>query len=172
MSNDLPPVDQQLENETGNTSDDFGWLDGESEQEYVARINKGTGRKFKNVGDIVKNIQSADKKIIELSRQPKEAPQAQTSPDDLEVLFYGSNSKAGLVKEDLKTIAAAKYGGSVLKAWSGESWIQAKADALEKEEKRKAIDAKKVLTPSGQPSGAKGFSIKNVEHVIVVLYRH
>ena len=89
------PLDQQGANGSANTSDDFSWLDGESEVEYVDRINKETGRNFKNVGDIVKNIQNADKTIEKLKSQPTGTQNTSSSPEDIEVLFYGSNSITG-----------------------------------------------------------------------------
>ena len=166
MTENLPPVDPQQENDPAQPADEFSWLDGESEEEYVSRINKDTGRNFKNVGDIVKNIQNADKKITELSRKVEEAPKSQTSPDDLEELFFGSNSKAELVKDKLKTVAKNLYDGSVLKAWNNEEWMRDMADSLDREAKRKAADAKKVLSPSGQPSGQKDYLSMDDEEIL------
>ena len=166
MTENLPSLDPQEKNGSDQPAEDFSWLDGESEEEVVAKVNKVTGKHYKSIDDVAKSIKSADETIKNLGRQQQVAPQSQTSPDDIEVLFYGSAPKAGLVKEDLKIIAEAKYGGSILKAWNNENWIQEKAESLDREERRKATDAKKVLAPSGQPGGSNDYSAMTDDEIM------
>lgn len=90
---------------------------------------------------------------------PKETP---TQPsDDVTELFLESKPEAELVKDDLKTIADAKYGGSIIKAWKGEEWLHAKAQALSEESKAKS----KVQTPSNQIEGEIDFENISAEQV-------
>lgn len=98
------------------------------------------------------------KKLASIQGQKKEQPKdkAETKADvvvshqddDVSELFFAQIPKAELVSEDLKKIAEAKYSGSILKAWKGESWIQEKATALEVARNEDEVNKEKIRKPS------------------------
>lgn len=98
------------------------------------------------------------KKLASIQGQKKEQPREKVKSkadvvvshqdDDVSELFFAQIPKAELVSEDLKKIAEAKYNGSILKAWKGESWIQEKATALEVARTEDEANKEKIRKPS------------------------
>lgn len=98
------------------------------------------------------------KKLASIQGQKKEQPKEKVESkadvvvshqdDDVSELFFAQIPKAELVSEDLKKIAEAKYGGSILKAWKGESWIQEKATTLEVARTEEEANKEKIRKPS------------------------
>jgi hypothetical protein len=73
------------------------------------------------------------------------------------------------VQDDLQAIAAAKYDGSILKAWRNEPWVQEKASALKSANNETEVNKSKISSPSsGYKGGAIAFSdidLENKDHV-------
>jgi hypothetical protein len=113
-----------------------------SRKEFSA-LKKGVDKFFSEKG------KEAPKPVSE----PKEAPTPSPN-DDVTELFLTGTPQAELVKDDLKTVADAKYNGSIIKAWKGEEWLHAKAEALSEQEKAK----KKIQSPSNQIEGEIDFA--------------
>ncbi|NCC18977.1 MAG: hypothetical protein EOM29_08580 [Bacteroidia bacterium] len=98
------------------------------------------------------------KKLASIQGQKKEQPKEKVETkadvvvshqdDDVSELFFAQIPKAELVSEDLKKIAEAKYNGSILKAWKGESWIQEKATALEVARTEDEANKEKIRKPA------------------------
>lgn len=98
------------------------------------------------------------KKLASIQGQKKEQPKEKAESkadvvvyhqdDDVSELFFAQIPKAELVSEDLKKIAEAKYNGSILKAWKGESWIQEKATALEVARTEDEANKEKIRKPA------------------------
>jgi len=98
------------------------------------------------------------KKLASIQGQKKEQPREKVKSkadvvvshqdDDVSELFFAQIPKAELVSEDLKKIAEAKYNGSILKAWKGESWIQEKATALEVARTEDEANKEKIRKPA------------------------
>ncbi len=96
-------------------------------------------------------LQKGIKKIASQLGQTKSQPAVNNEvveTDDVSELFFAQIPKAERVQDDLQTIAKAKYGGSILKAWRGESWIQDKATALENAAKEDEVNRSKIDKPS------------------------
>lgn len=165
MTTNLLPEDQLLENGVAQPAEDFSWLDGESEEEVIAKVNKVTGKHYKSIDDVAKSIKSADETIAKLGRQTQTPQSSQSSPDDIEVMFFEAKPEAALVDDDLANIAKS-LGMSNIQAWKTQSWIREKAESLAREEKRKETDAKKVLMPSGQPGGSNDYSAMTDEQIL------
>ncbi len=110
----------------------------------IARMEKGMSKYFSQKG--------RENKAPNKAEEPKATP-TQAS-DDVTELFLESKPEAELVKDDLKTVADAKYGGSIIKAWKGEQWLHAKAEALSEENKAKS----KIQSPSNQIEGETDFA--------------
>lgn len=158
MTEDLSLEDQLLTDDSAETSDDLAWLEGETEKDYVERLNKETKRNFKSLADVAKTIVSADKRIAELGRQPQTSPQ--TTPvhtNDMEVYFFEMKPEAQKVEADLRTVAKAT-GKSLLQVWKDEQWLQEKAASISREEQRQKTDAKKVIAPSGGTNISSGYA--------------
>lgn len=105
------------------------------------------------------------KKLASIQGQKKEQPREKAESkadvvvshqdDDVSELFFAQTPKAELVSEDLKKIAEAKYNGSILKAWKGESWIQEKATALEVARTEDEANKEKIRKPSSGTAPSK-----------------
>lgn len=105
------------------------------------------------------------KKLASIQGQKKEQPNGKVETkadvvishqdDDVSELFFTQIPKAELVSEDLKKIAEAKYSGSILKAWKGESWIQEKATALEVARTEDEANKEKIRKPSSVTAPSK-----------------
>ncbi len=115
-----------------------------SREEFNA-LKKGVSKFFSQKG------REKKEPTKEQPKEPKETPTQ--SSDDVTELFLQSKPEAELVKEDLKIVADAKYGGSIIKAWKGEEWLHAKAQALSEANKAKG----KIQTPSNQIEGEIDF---------------
>ena len=141
----LDSLTPQTGNGTDDTSDDFKWLEGETETEVVARVNREVGKNYQSIGDIVKSIRESDAKFANEGRKqaaPSNVPTpVQTVPQpglaDLEAMFFESKPEAEKVKADLQAIARIN-GISIIQAWKNESWVREKAQSLESEERRRA----------------------------------
>lgn len=116
-----------------------------SRKEFSA-LKKGVDKFFSEKG--------REKEAPKPAEAPKETPTPQSSTDDVTELFLQSKPEAELVKDDLKTVADAKYNGSIIKAWKGEEWLHAKAEALSEQEKAK----NKISSPSNQIEGEVDFA--------------
>lgn len=81
--------------------------------------------------------------------EPKVEPKSESKNDeDLTELFFAQKPEAELVEGDLKQIADSKYGGSILKAWKGESWLHEKAQILSEAKKKEEESKSKIAKPS------------------------
>jgi hypothetical protein len=153
----LDSLNPQDGNGSEDTSDDFKWLEGETETEVIARVNREVGKNYQSIGDIVKSIRESDAKFANEGRKqaPKNVPTPiQAAPQvgiaDLEAMFFESKPEAERVKADLQAIARLN-GTSVIQAWKSDDnkWVREKAAALESEERLRAANARKPLIPSG-----------------------
>jgi hypothetical protein len=127
--------------------------EGETLEDKVARLEAQDEARRKGVAKFFSEKGRKEKAT-------KEAPEAKKTPthtsDDVTELFLESKPEAELVKDDLQKIAAAKYDGSIIKAWKGETWLHEKAKALSEE----AVAKGKIQPPSSQvPSVADMASI-------------
>lgn len=104
--------------------------DEESSEEKVTRLENEMATIKKGVAKFF-----SEKGRKEKATNTVQVAQSTTnhSSDDVTELFLESKPQAEFVKDDLKTIADAKYGGSIIKAWKGETWLHAKAQALSEE---------------------------------------
>ena len=147
-----PNGDQPLD-ENGNPIEETT-LDEEREPEEQGEEQPEvpvTREEFNRLEKGIKKL--ASEKGREKAEPAKEAP-TPSSSDDVTELFLESKPEAELVKDDLKTVADAKYGGSIIKAWKGEEWLHAKAEALAEQNKTKA----KISSPSNQIEGETDFA--------------
>lgn len=101
----------------------------------------------------IQGQQKSQPKKEEVKTETKEVISHQD--DDLSELFFAQIPKAELVQDDLKKIAEVKYGGSILKAWKGESWIQEKASVLEAARKEDEENKAKISKPSPGSGNSK-----------------
>lgn len=179
MSKDNQQLDENEENstldetrESEETSEDLDELfddsaetnGDETPEEKVKRLEEKMARIEKGVRKLATN--QGREKVKE--QQPKEEVQqtpTSSNNDDLQVLFYGQTPKAMLVEDDLKTIANAKYGGSILKAWNGESWIQDKASALSEAKAEEEKSKAKITKPSSDVEFNENISSVKAEDV-------
>lgn len=120
--------------------------DGESAEDKAARLEEEMANYKKQVAKAFSDKGRKEKAAKEATA--KEVPNH--ASDDVTELFLESKPEAELVKDDLKVIADAKYGGSIIKAWKGETWLHEKASALSAD-----LEAKgKINPPSTTVSGA------------------
>ena len=117
--------------------------DDETADEKVERMEKEIATMKKGVAKFFSEKGRKEKATSE-APAPKGTPNH--SSDDVTELFLESKPEAALVQDDLRTIADAKYGGSILKAWKGETWLHAKAKALSDE----AVAKGKIQAPSSE----------------------
>ena len=127
--------------------------EGETLEDKVARLEAQDEARRKGVAKFFSEKGRKEKAT-------KEVPEAKKTPthtsDDVTELFLESKPEAELVKDDLQKIADAKYDGSIIKAWKGETWLHEKAKALSEE----AVAKGKIQPPSSQvPSVADMASI-------------
>ena len=107
-------------------------------EKKIENIQKGVQKYFSEQGRKAKQVD-----------EPKVAAEIKTvQTDDLSELFYAQVPQAELVQQDLQAIAEAKYGGSILKAWKGESWLQEKSKALSAEKAEEEVNKTKISKPS------------------------
>lgn len=112
--------------------------DVDSLKKEIADLKKGLSKFFSENGRKAKQVE-----------EKKEEAKPETVPtDDVSELFFNQIPQAELVSSDLKSIADAKYNGSILKAWKGESWIQAKAKALSDERTVNEENKSKISKPT------------------------
>lgn len=117
--------------------------EGETAEEKVARLEAEMATMKKGVAKFFSEKGRKEKAA-------KEATEAKKTPihssDDVTELFLESKPEAELVKDDLQKIADAKYDGSIIKAWKGETWLHEKAKALSEEATAKG----KIQPPSSE----------------------
>lgn len=114
--------------------------EGESAEEKATRLEE-------EMANYKKQVAKAFSDKGRKEKAAKEAPAKEVpthASDDVTELFLESKPEAELVKDDLKVIADAKYGGSIIKAWKGETWLHEKASALSADLKAKG----KINAPS------------------------
>lgn len=75
--------------------------------------------------------------------------------DDVSEMFFTHTPVAELVSDDIKTIADAKYNGSVIKAWRNEKWLQDKANSLDSARKEEEANRAKVSRPANGTGSSK-----------------
>lgn len=133
------------------------------EEDKVAKLEK----KLENIEKGVRKYFSENGRKAKQESQKTETP-SNTDIDDVSELFFAQVPKAEGVQDDLKSIADAKYNGSILKAWRNEKWLQDKADALDNARKEEEVNKSKIDKPSGYTGGSKKFdpSKVNAEDVV------
>lgn len=119
--------------------------EGETAEEKVARMEKEMATMKKGVAKFFSERGRKEKAAKEVKATERVPIQ---SSDDVTELFLESKPEAELVKDDLQTIADAKYNGSIIKAWKGETWLHEKAKALSESERAKG----KIQAPSNEIS--------------------
>jgi len=119
--------------------------EGETAEEKVARMEKEMATMKKGVAKFFSERGRKEKAAKEVKATERVPIQ---SSDDVTELFLESKPEAELVKDDLQKIADAKYNGSIIKAWKGESWLHEKAKALSDAEVAKG----KIQAPSSETS--------------------
>lgn len=142
------------------------FAEGETAEDFVARVNEGAGTKYDSFDALVKGVGESGKLAAELGRLKKEkgvtdtgdgngsqqqqppAQQQQTPSDDVVEVFFDGNEDAARVRGDLERVAKAQ-GRSVIAVWKdkdNEGWLHEKSEAL----KSKAEARDRVGDPSGQ----------------------
>lgn len=119
--------------------------EGETAEEKVSRMEKEMATMKKGVAKFFSERGRKEKAAKEVKATERVPIQ---SSDDVTELFLESKPEAELVKDDLQKIADAKYNGSIIKAWKGESWLHEKAKALSDAEVAKG----KIQAPSSETS--------------------
>lgn len=148
------------EERDSNEADDLESLFADDEKQEDAPVTR------EEYNRLLKGVQKLATNQGREKVQPKEAVRGTTTNttsnqgDDVSELFFAQIPKAELVNDDLKSIANAKYGGSILKAWRGESWIQEKASALENAKKEEEVNKSKIKTPTQGVSLSKNDVLK------------
>jgi hypothetical protein len=125
-----------------------------SREEYN-RLLKGTKKLATEIGRLKSQPKGGEKET------PKKLESNQL--DDFTEMFYSQIPLAELVKEDLQAVAAAKYNGSVIKAWKNEKWMQDKASSLENAKKEDEVNKTKVDKPANGIVSSKKVDIKKVK---------
>jgi len=93
-----------------------------------------------------------------------EAPVAKAvEVDDMTEFFLEQTPKAELVKDKLTQVAKALYGGSIIKAWRGESWIREVADKQFAEKTEEETNKTKIDRPSNDSVSNKKVDISKVK---------
>lgn len=111
--------------------------DVETLRKDVEALKKGVSKFFSERGQA--------KQVVE----PKKQVEVKTEQsDDISELFFAQIPQAELVQGDLRNIADKLYGGSILKAWRSEGWIQEKAKALSDAKKEDEVNKTKISKPS------------------------
>jgi hypothetical protein len=126
-----------------------------SREEYN-RLLKGTKKLATELG----RIKSQPKTEVKEKEPTKEVLH---QIDDVSELFFNQMPKAELVNDDLRAVADAKYGGSILKAWKGESWLQDKATSLENANKDDEENKGKINKPSSGIVPSKKIDVRKVK---------
>lgn len=148
--NEQSTLDKKLDSEEADDLDSL-FADDESQEdapvtrEEYNRLIKGTKKLASELGRL--KSQPATK------QETEETNSVSHQSDDVSELFYAQVPQAELVSDDLKSIAEAKYSGSILKAWKGESWIQEKALALHSAKSEEELNVSKVSKPSQGGAG-------------------
>jgi hypothetical protein len=147
--NEQSTLDENAETEQVEDLDNLFDEEEKQEDEPVTReeynkLLKGTQKLATQYG----NLKTQKKEDVKTKPESKVVAPS----DDISELFYAQIPKAELVSDDLKTIAESKYGGSILKAWKGESWIQEKASALESTKNEDEANKSKISKPSNGTS--------------------
>jgi hypothetical protein len=131
------------------TETDDSENDVETLRKDIEALKKGVSKFFSERGQT--------KQVVE----PKKQVEVKTEQsDDISELFFAQIPQAELVQSDLKNIADKLYGGSILKAWRNEVWIQDKAKALSDAKKEDEVNKTKI----SKPSNSVEFT-KNIEKV-------
>lgn len=146
-------------------TDDLNSQDGEETTEEpmtLSEWNEKTGKNFKSWDDVAKSQKQIDKDFAQ-GKVKKEQPAQVNDFDDITEMFMVQNPVAEVVKDDLKTIADAKYNGSIIKAWKGEGWLRDKATALENSKKEEEISKSKISAPASFKGSNKSFENVTLE---------
>lgn len=126
-------------------ADDSDDEDDEDENDKVAKLEK----KIENIEKGVRKFFSEQGRKAKQEKKVENNEEVKPVPtDDISELFFAQIPQAELVQEDLKTIADAKYGGSILKAWKGEKWLQEKSKALAAAKKEDEANREKIKKPA------------------------
>lgn len=173
MTEENQPIDENEQDSTleddrvSEEATDFENLfaDDDDSQEDAPVTREEYNRLLKGVKKLA-SIQGQKKEQLKDKVETKADVIVSHQDDDVSELFFTQIPKAELVSEDLKRIAEAKYGGSILKAWKGESWIQEKATALEVARTEDEANKEKIRKPSSGTSFKQDFSnVKTEEDV-------
>lgn len=172
MTKENQPIDENEQDSTleddrvSEEATDFENLfDDDDSQEDAPVTREEYNRLLKGVKKLA-SIQGQKKEQLKDKVESKANVIVSHQDDDVSELFFTQIPKAELVSEDLKRIAEAKYGGSILKAWKGESWIQEKATALEVARTEDEANKGKIRKPSSGTSFKQDFSnVKTEEDV-------
>lgn len=162
MTEENQPIDENEQDSTleddrvSEEATDFENLfaDDDDSQEDAPVTREEYNRLLKGVKKLA-SIQGQKKEQLKDKVETKANVIVSHQDDDVSELFFTQIPKAELVSEDLKRIAEAKYGGSILKAWKGESWIQEKATALEVARTEDEANKEKIRKPSPGTGGIK-----------------
>jgi len=130
--------DSETDEDTPVSREEFNNL-----QKGIKKIATELGRK--NVKDTVDETESETNKVV--------TPVVDNSDSDVDALFLEQTPEAEEVEKDLKAIADAKYGGSKVKAWREEPWLQDKAKALNDVKKQDEENKSKIDAPDSGISG-------------------
>lgn len=123
----------------------------ESEDDEVTQLKKKVENIEKGVRKYFSDKGRTEKQDVPVKQE--------SNLDDVSELFFAQVPQAEGVQDDLKKIADAKYNGSILKAWRGESWLQEKATALDNAKKEDEVNRSKIDRPSsGSLSKRNDFS--------------
>lgn len=148
----IPPNGSEAEDTFADLFKEEEAPEGETLEQKVARMEKETEAMKKGVSKFFSD--KGRKEKAEVKVEKKET--VNQSSDDVTELFLESKPEASLVKDDLKTIADAKYNGSIVKAWKEETWLHEKAKALSEQEVNKG----KITPPSSETA-----TVTNMEAV-------
>lgn len=115
------------------------------EEDKVAKLEKKIQDIQKGVNKFFSEQGRKAKQEVKVENKEEVKP---VDTDDLSELFFAQIPQAELVQDDLKKIADAKYNGSILKAWKGESWIQDKSKALADAKSEDEANKSRVSKPA------------------------
>ena len=145
--------------ESEDTSEELDSLFGDDSQEEPKEEtpDEKIVRLEKTVASLEKGMKKAfSRQGVEKFKEKEVDTKEQTRPsDEAEVLFHRITPEAENVKSELKKVADSLYGGSVLKAWDNEPWLQEKAKHLAEAKQEEEKNKSKVNQPSSTTGNQK-----------------
>jgi len=162
------PIDwDSLEDESPNEKD-AKKEGGESDADFLKRVNEAEGRNYKSVEDWQKSVKNRNDTISKLSAKKKdEAPEKTVTTPYVERILSIENPEAKYVMEEMKE-EAKRRGVDVIQVWDSSKYFQKEAQTRAAENEKDNENKKRVSSPSQKvPGNPLGVDISKADFEVI-----